>query len=302
MLYTDPSAGSDYNSLQFKVTRRFSNGLSFLASYTYSKSLDDNEGDEGFGGGVGNGDAQDDNRPWLDWSRSLTDARNRLVFSYIYELPVGKGRHYMNTGGAANAVLGGWQLSGVTSFQSGFPFTVTGSGSYSNTGSATPRPDRTCFGNGPKTLAEWFDTSCFTEAPLAAALQNGIYEFGNSGRNILSGPGYNDFDFLAMKRFALGERVKLEFRAELYNLFNTPNFAYPHTNVSSATFGIINNTNGPARRSPVCYEAQLLTGLDDGIEWFTCPLARPAIRSGKRVFLLTRLQRSKHLTPRRKVA
>ncbi len=247
MLYTDPSASSDYNSLQFKLTRRFSNGLSFLAAYTYSKSLDDNEGDEGFGGGVGNGDAQDDNRPWLDWSRSLTDLRNRLVFSYVYQLPVGKGKHFMNTGGAANAILGGWEVSGVTQIQGGFPFTVTGT-DYSNTGSATPRPDRTCFGNGAKTLAAWFDTSCFTEAPLAAAQLNGVFEFGNSGRNILSGPGLNDFDFLTMKRFNIGERVKIEFRAEFYNLFNTANFAYPHTNVTTSSFGVINNTNGPARQ------------------------------------------------------
>jgi hypothetical protein len=248
MLYTTADANSDYNSLQTKITRRFSNGLSLLVAYTYSKSLDDNEGDEGFGGGVGNGDAQDDNRPWLDYARSFTDARNRLVFSYIYEVPVGKGRKFLNTGGAANTVLGGWQVSGITSFQSGFPFTVTSSGSYSNTGSATPRPDRTCFGNGPKTLTEWFDTSCFTTAPLAANLLAGIYQFGNSGRNILSGPGLNDFDFAAIKRFSLGERAKLEFRAELYNMFDTPNFAYPHTNVSAAHFGVINNTSGIARQ------------------------------------------------------
>ncbi len=246
MLYTDPSASSDYNSLQVKVTRRFANGLSFLASYTFSKSLDDNEGDEGFGGGRGNGDAQDDNRPWLDWARSFTDARNRLVFSYIYELPVGKGKKFLNTGGVANAVLGGWQVSGVTSFQSGFPFTVT-SADYGNTGSATPRPDRTCFGNGAKTLTEWFDTSCFTSAPLAADNKANIFLFGNSGRNILSGPGLNDFDFMAMKRFNLGERARLEFRAEMYNMFNTPNFAYPATNVDGNAFGVISNTNGPAR-------------------------------------------------------
>ncbi|HMD83656.1 MAG TPA: carboxypeptidase regulatory-like domain-containing protein [Terriglobia bacterium] len=248
MLYTDPSANSRYESLQFKVTRRFSSGLSFLTSYTYSKSLDDNEGDEGFGGGRGNSDAQDDNRPWLDWGRSFTDARQRLVFSYIYELPVGKGRHFLNTGGAANAVLGGWQLSGVTSFQSGFPFTVT-SADYSNTGSATPRPQRTCSGEGAKTLSAWFATNCFTSAPLQAdnAANPPLFLFGNSGRNILSGPGLNDFDFLAMKRFKLGERFTFEFRAEMYNLFNTPNYAYPHTNVDSNAFGVISSTNGPAR-------------------------------------------------------
>jgi hypothetical protein len=248
MLYTTADANSDYNSLQTKITKRFANGVSLLVAYTYSKSLDDNEGDEGFGGGVGNGDAQDDNRPWLDYARSFTDARNRLVTSYIWEVPVGKGRKFLNTGGVANAVLGGWQASGIVTFQSGFPFTVTGSGIYSNTGSATPRPDRTCFGNGAKTLAAWFDTSCFTTAPLQAALNAGIYQFGNSGRNILSGPGLNDFDFAAIKHFKLTERFDLEFRAEMFNMWDTPNFYYPHTNVSSANFGVINNTNGIARQ------------------------------------------------------
>jgi len=248
MLYTDPSADSNYNSLQFKVTRRFANGLSFLAAYTYAKSLDDNEGDEGFGGGRGNGNAQDDNRMWLDYGRSFTDARNRLVLSYIYELPFGRGKKYMNTGGAANAILGGWQVSGVTTFQAGFPFTVTSSGIYSNTGSATPRPDRTCFGNGPKTISQWFGTNCFTTAPLLAANAQGIYLYGNSGRNILSGPGLQDWDFLAMKRFSIGERLKFELRFEFYNLFNTPNFNYPNTNIDGSAFGVINNTNGPARQ------------------------------------------------------
>lgn len=154
----------------------------------------------------------------------------------------------MNTGGVANAIAGGWQVSGITQLQSGFPFTVTASGSFSNTGSATPRPDRTCFGNGAKTLSAWFDTSCFTTTALAAGVLAGNYRFGNSGRNILSGPGLNDFDFAAIKHFELSERFKLEFRAEVYNLFNTPNFNYPNTNVNGAAFGVITNTSGPARQ------------------------------------------------------
>jgi hypothetical protein len=114
-------------------------------------------------------------------------------------------------------------------------------------GSATPRPDRTCSGNGAKTLSAWFDTSCFTTAALQADLLAGNYRYGNSGRNILSGPGSNDWDFAALKHFQLSERFKLEFRAELFNMWNTPNFAYPHTNVDAASFGVINNTSGAAR-------------------------------------------------------
>jgi hypothetical protein len=247
MLFTSPDSNSLYNSLQTKVTKRFSNGMSLLIAHTYAKSIDDNEGDEGFGGGSGNFNSMDDNRRWLDRGRAFTDARNRLVVSYIYELPVGQGRRYLNTGGVANAVLGGWQVSGITQVQSGFPFTV-GANDYSNSQSTNSRPDRTCFGNGPKTITKWFDTSCFNKTALLAAQLAGNYRFGNSGRNVLSGPGLNDFDFAALKRFSLGERFKLEFRAELYNMWNTPNFAYPHTSVTSASFGKITNTNGPARQ------------------------------------------------------
>jgi len=247
MLFTSPDANSSYNSLQTKITKRFSNGMSLLIAHTFAKSIDDNEGDEGFGGGSGNFNSQDDNRRWLDRGRAFTDARNRLVVSYIYELPVGQGRRYLNTGGVANAVLGGWQVSGITQLQSGFPFTV-GSGDFSNTGSTNARPDRTCFGNGPKTIAQWFDTSCFNTTALQTALAAGTPRFGDSGRNILSGPGLNDFDFAALKHFVLSERFKLEFRAELYNMWNTPNFSYPHTSVTSASFGKITSTNGPARQ------------------------------------------------------
>src|SRR5439155_20462022 len=98
MLFTSPDSNSSYNSLQTKITKRFSNGMSLLVSHHFAKSIDDNEGDEGFGGGQGNGNPQDDNRRWLDRARAVNDARNRLVISYIWELPVGKGRKLMDTG------------------------------------------------------------------------------------------------------------------------------------------------------------------------------------------------------------
>jgi len=124
---------------------------------------------------------------------------------------------------------------------------VLASGNYSNAGSATPRPDRTCFGNGSKTISAWFETSCFTTQYLKDANAQGIYLYGNSGRNILSAPGLQDWDFLTMKRFSVKERLKFELRFEFYNLFNTPNYAHPGARIDSSGFGIINNTNGPAR-------------------------------------------------------
>jgi hypothetical protein len=247
MLFTTPDSNSSYNALQTKVTKRFSNGVSLLAAWTFAKSINDNEGDEGFGGGVGNGNPQDDNRRWLDRGRAVNDARNRLVISYIWELPVGKGKRYLDTGGVTDALLGGWQISGITQFQSGFPFTVT-SHDYSNTGSNNPRPDRTCFGNGPKTVNQWFDTSCFNTTALQADLSAGNPSFGDSGRNILSGPAYKNWDFAMLKHFSLSERMKLEFRFEMYNMWNYVNFSdnVGHNVNSPATFGVL-QAAGPPR-------------------------------------------------------
>ena len=248
MLFTSPDSNSIYNSLQTKITKRFANGMSLLIAHTYAKSIDDNEGDEGFGGGVGNGNAQDDNRRWLDRGRAFTDARNRLVISYIWQLPVGQGKRFMDRGGVPNAILGGWELSGITSFQSGFPFTVR-STDYSNSGSGNARPDRTCSGVGTKSLTNWFDTSCFTVTALQADQLAGNFRFGNSGRNILSGPGTQNWDLAMLKRFSLSERFKLEFRFEMYNMFNEPTFGYPGTSVTSPkTYGVITSTTGIARQ------------------------------------------------------
>jgi hypothetical protein len=245
MLFTTSDSNSSYNSLQTKITKRFSNGFSILAAWTFAKSLTDNEGNEGFTGGIGNSNPQDDNRRWLDRGRSYNDARNRLVLSYIWELPVGRGRRFLDRDGVTNTILGGWQISGITALQSGFPFTVL-STDYSNSGSTTPRPDRTCFGNGPKTVDKWFDTSCFTTTALQADLAAGTPRFGNSGRNILSGPSLHDWDFNLMKRYSLNERFKLEFRFEMYNMWNHTNFGYPGTNVSvPATFGVLQTAGTP---------------------------------------------------------
>jgi hypothetical protein len=243
MLFTTPDANSDYNSLQAKLTRRFSNGLTFLTSYTFAHLTDENEGDEGFGGGSGNGNAQDDNNRSLDRARSFTDARQRLVFSYIYELPVGNGKRFLNTGGVTDKVLGGWQVSGIISEQSGFPFTVRSS-DFSNTSSTNPRPDRTCSGAGKKTLSSWFNTSCFTIASLQAA-QSTNPRFGNSGRNILDGPGLNNLDFALLKRFVLNERFKMEFRFEMYNMFNFAPFGSPGTRVGGSTYNQITGAGSP---------------------------------------------------------
>jgi hypothetical protein len=247
MLYTSSDANSSYNSLQGKLTKRFSNGFTFLAGYTLAHSIDDNEGDEGFGGGVGNAAPQDDNNLEADRARSYNDARNRVVLSGVWELPVGKGKRFLDHAGWINTILGGWQSSGIISYQSGFPFTVESGQDFSNTGSSNQRPDRICSGEGKRTVNSWFDTSCFTTTALAAALASGHPRFGDSGRNILDGPGLSSSDLALLKDFQLTERFKLEFRSEFFNAFNHPYFGHPGAVIGSPTFGVLTTTAGAPR-------------------------------------------------------
>jgi hypothetical protein len=238
MLFTTSDSNSIYNALQTKLTKKFSNGFSFLVAYTWAHSIDENEGDEGFAGGTGgsNSNAQDDNNIRADRARAENDARQRLVFSYIWELPVGKGRRFLDQGGILNQVLGGWQASGIVAEQSGFPFTVRAT-DQSNTGSGLPRPDRVCSGEGKKTIDGWFDTSCFV-LPTSFA-------FGNAGRNILDGPGLNNWDFALLKNFDLSERFKLQFRFEMYNMWNYAQFSNVGNRVGGSTEGHVTSAREP---------------------------------------------------------
>ena len=242
MLFTSSDANSNYNSLQVRFTRRLAQGLSVLASYTWAKGIDTNEGDEGFGGGLGNTAPQDDNNLRGDRGRSYTDTRNHVVFSYIYELPFGRGKALLNQGGVVNGLLGGWQVSGVTFLQSGFPFTVQTGRDLAGTGSLNERPDRVCNGSlptGDRTVDHWFDTSCFTTQFMEEALAAGTPRFGNAGRNILDEPGWNEWDVNIYKDTAIRERFKTQLRLEMYNMFNHPHFQRPGNQVGTASYGQI---------------------------------------------------------------
>jgi hypothetical protein len=227
MAFFSSDNNSVYHSLQTKLTKRLSNGLTFLTSYTFAKSINNGEGNES-GGSVPAQYPQDDNNQRANRSRSMDDARHRVAFSSVWQLPVGNGKRFLNRGGPVNGILGGWEFSGIWVVQSGFPFGPTSTQDFSNTGSTTPRPDRTCSGVGKKTVGSWFDASCFTTAALQQALASGQPRFGNSGRNILEGPGLDNLDFALMKNFQLGERFKLQFRAEMYNIFNQAHFGSPN--------------------------------------------------------------------------
>jgi len=231
-------AYSNYNALTVKVTKRASNGLSGLVGYTYSKAMDDNSGTS-----ETEQAPQDDNNPNAEYAVADTSIRNRLVVSGVYEFPVGRGRRFMNDGNpAVNALVGGWDLSSIVVVQSGYPFTVTSASDFSNTGSYSPRPDRTCSGQGSKSVNDWFNLNCFNTTALQADLANGTPRFGDSRRNILVGPGTVDLDASLIKRFVIADRVNTEFRGEFFNILNHPNFALPNATIGSGVAGIISNT------------------------------------------------------------
>ena len=234
LFYDSYDAFSNYHAGNVKLTKRVSRGLTTQVAYTYSKSLDDNGGNSEIASAY-----QDDNNLRADYGVSDFSLRHRLVADGSYQLPFGKGQYFLDADGLANAVVGGWSISGIISYQSGRPLTVTSSEDFSNTLSVSPRPDRICREEGPRTLVEWFNVNCFSTAALSAALSNGTPRFGNSGRNILVGPRFSNTDISIIKRFDINERVKTEFRAEFFNLFNHPNLGLPNAAIGSSTVGQI---------------------------------------------------------------
>ncbi|MHB8502473.1 MAG: TonB-dependent receptor domain-containing protein [Candidatus Acidiferrales bacterium] len=240
-------ANSNYNALQVQLTRRFSAGLTILANYTYSKSMDDCSLDLTTGGGC---EYQNASLPSASYAASQFDQTHRGVIAGVYDLPFGLGRAHMNRGGVIDAFLGGWTTSESFSANSGFPFTVLAS---------TPNPalSGNHFANvsgspnvSDPTIAKWFNTSAYSN-PSA-------FTFGNSGRDSLRGPGFWDVDFSVSKQFRIpigGEdRTHLQLRGDFFNICNHPNFAQPNATVGSAAFGTItalaysNTNNNPARQ------------------------------------------------------
>ncbi len=238
--YDDETAYSNYESVYGKLEKRASHGLAALISYTFSKGLDDQ------GGNIGNQSrTQNDNNPSADYSLTDENITHTFVASPIYQLPFGKGQRFLGNGRYVNLLAGGWEVSAIVTAHSGFPFTVNSTQDYSNTNSFSPRPDRTCNGAGPKTIPAWFKTSCFTTDALAQALASGTPRFGNSGRNILTQPGVQNWDIAFIKQAPINERIKVEFRGELFNAFNHTNLGTPGATIGTGNFGVVSYSSGP---------------------------------------------------------
>ncbi len=221
----NPAIGSsNYHAGFVKVERRFARGLSILAHYTYSAFLDDVESFTEIGS---TGSYMDYYNRRLDRGRSGSDIPHRAVFSGVYDLP------FFRRGGWAHNVFGGWRTGLLASIEAGAPFSVFSSVNNTNAFPAGGlRAD--VVGDpstGTRSINRWFNTDAF-RAPAA-------FQFGNSGRSILRGPGVVNFDTNLMKNFALTERFKLELRGELYNAMNKANFGLPAASVGVPAFGTI---------------------------------------------------------------
>ncbi len=237
---------STYHSLNVKAEKRFSSGLSYLFNYTWAKFIDDVESANELGGEQNNGYTHFQLRH-LDKALSGNDIRHRAVISGVYELPVGRNKPLSIENPALGAVIGGWSLGVIAEFRTGSPFGIIEQTNRSNTFSHGQRPnllgDPTLSGSRSKAerLAQWFNTSMF-EAPGA-----GI--FGSSPRNICCGPGFALLDISIHKRFSVTEDVRLEFRADFFNIANHANFNIPERRRGNSGFGRIRGTIGTGRQT-----------------------------------------------------
>lgn len=238
-------AESWYDSIQASARLRPTNGLTFLASYTYSEA-DDHDSALNVGGGEErrpilsvdqNDPASIDRALAREKGAARFDVRHRAVISFGYDLP-----SFDNQTGFAKAVFGGWQVNGILQKQSGFPFQIRTS--TSDIFGQSGRPDLLCDPNdGPGTIAQYFDTGCFRQLSAAESASGP----GDMGRNIVRGPGFERIDLSLFKNISITGEHRLQLRIEAFNVFNKTNFGNPGFQIGTSTFGQITSTNGDGR-------------------------------------------------------
>ncbi len=230
--FSKAAGTSSYNALQLSLERRHKSGLAIGSNYTWAHGIDDVWGLSGeaiFGYGV-----LPDAVAEVDRGNSDLDVRHRFALTANYEIPAGK-----SLKGLKQWVLGGWQVNGIAVYQTGLPFTIINAVPQSNTGvdaTQSDRPNRVKSGTLPHpSLDRYFDTSAFVQQDFGT--------LGNSGRNILFAPSFKKVDLSLFKQFDLREPWTLQFRAECYNITNTPGFGAPNTILGDPGFGTISDTN-----------------------------------------------------------
>jgi hypothetical protein len=220
-----------------RLDKRFSRGVLFGVSYTYSSYLSD----VGLVNGGGNGDIQNHACVACNWGPVPDDYTHVVTVNHVIQLPFGPNRSWLKNG-VAGKILGNWDISGIWTARSGGRFTpVLGTNVSNSTGGGTQRPDRIADGNLPsdqRTINRWFDTGAFI-APAQ-------YRFGNSGTGVLVGPGFFTADLGVTRVFTVTERVRLNVRGEAFNAFNRANFNNPNATIGTPQAGVINSTQ-PAR-------------------------------------------------------
>jgi hypothetical protein len=227
--FLDSGGNAWYEGLQVSYRKEYSNGFLFTLAYTFSKTLMEgygrNEGD-----GINSNTYQNKYNRNAEKGRVGFDARHVAVMSFVYDIPTPQAL----SSGIAGAIFSGWQTNGIISLKSGLPFTVS-QGNIINTGNAPVRPDRSSNGalENP-TINEWFNPDAFRIVSCAASTIPETCHYGNSGTGILEGPGFKNIDFSVFKNFGITERVRLQFRAELFNLLNTPQFNVPNRTLNTA--------------------------------------------------------------------
>lgn len=236
-------AHARYDSMVAKVQKRFSKGLQFLSTFTWSRS-EDNEFGSGTAnalnglGSSGTGGIQNIYNLAAEWALAAADTPVRWSGTWIYQLPFGKNKPWLNNNKVLDWMVGGWSLQGTGIIQTGFPLFVTQSNLNAGIGGLNQRPNATgvsaCYSGSPESrIASYLNPAAFSQAPA--------YTFGNVSRDIgCRSPGMANWDTSLFKDFTVMERFHAQFRAEAYNAFNTPLFAPPYTTFGVKTFGQLN--------------------------------------------------------------
>ena len=243
--FRKPTAQSKYNAFTLRVNKHFTNGLSVLAAFTGGKELDNSASAVTFLGPTSSTYA-DQYNPRAEWSVGAQDVSRIFTLGYTYELPFGRGKRYLNTGGVVNRVLGGWQAAGIIRYTTGTPVVLAGVGDPTGLFTLGQRP--LWSGKSAKldhpTLNEWFDTSVFSPLPN--------FTIGNAPRTIpnvrVPGVSNSDLSFFKNNYFGSEDRFNAQLRVEMFNAFNHPRFGAPDANVNDSTFGKITSTVNSARQ------------------------------------------------------
>ncbi len=237
---TTSSAFLTYHALMARFEKRFSSGLSFINSFTYAKTMSDAQPFAGGSNDTGNR-VQDIFNKRAEKGLAPHHYKFRFASSFLWDLPFGRGRSVgSGVHPVINQLIGGWQVNGILTLQSGYPITVRRSGDP--LGIATDgavRPDMVCPPNlpsGEQTINRFFRTECFSAPPN---------RFGNAGRSTVFGPGIHNWDMAVFKNFAISERMRLQFRSEFFNAFNQVNWGIPGRDLGVAGFGVINSAADP---------------------------------------------------------